>query len=221
MNIWKMAAMAAISASLAGVAQAEGNLAVTLGGGSPGGTIEAQYAVTQHFQIRGGYNYLQFGGDFAADDNDYTGDLDFSGGGLFADYHPFGNSFFVTGGAYIGNKAVELEIRPNENLVINGVTYGPAEYGTVIGEASFQDVAPFIGLGWDTTFTSDGPIGFQILAGAAYFGSGDVSLLARGGTLSNDPIIVDEVAKQSDELQSDIEDYKYYPIIQAGISYRF
>ena len=221
MNFWKLAALAAFTSSLSLAAQAETGLAVTLGGGSPGGTIEAQYAFTENFQLRAGYNYLKFGGDFTSDENDYTGDLDFSGGGLFADYHPFGNSFFVTGGAYIGNKAVELEIRPNENLVINGVTYGPDEYGTVFGEASFEEVAPFIGLGFDTTFTSDGPLGFQVLAGAAFFGSGTVTLLSRGGTLSDDPIITDEVDRQSAELQDDIADYKYYPIVQAGISYRF
>ena len=221
MKFWKLATFAVAMTALASAARAEGNLAVTLGGGSPGGTIEAQYALTQHFQIRGGYNYFNYGGDFSADDTDYTGDLDFSGGGLFADYHPLENSFFITGGVYIGNKSVELEIRPNENLVINGVTYTPTEYGTVFGEASFEDIAPFIGLGIDTTFTSDGPFGFQLLAGAAYFGSGQVNLLARGGTLSNDPIITNEIAEQSDELEGEIEDYKYYPIIQAGISYRF
>ncbi len=219
----KLTLSLAAIAILAGAAQANAqeNFAVTIGGGTPGGTLEGQYRLNDTFQVRGGVNYFNYDADFNADDTDYTGDLEFSGGGLFVDAHPFDNSFFVTGGAYIGKKAVDLEITSGENLVIGGVTYTPADYGTVVGEAEFEDIAPFLGLGFDTTFTGNSSWGFQLIAGAAYFGSADIELMSVGGTLSDNPIIVDEVERQRVELENEVEDYKIYPILQAGLSYRF
>lgn len=221
MKITSCSLLAMIATCAAGAAHADGKFAITVGGGSPGATIEGQYAVTDNFQIRGGVNYFGFDAGFDSDNNSYSGEFEFSGGGLFGDFHPFGNSFFVSGGAFLGTKNVGLMIESGENLVINGVTYTPAQYGTVIGDADYQEIAPFIGLGFDTTFTSDNPWGFHALAGAAFFGSGDVSMMATGGTLSNDPIITNEVDEQEMELEQDIEDYQVYPIIQLGISYKF
>ena len=110
---------------------------------------------------------------------------------------------------------------PSANLTISGVTYTSDQYGSLNGKAEFADAAPFIGLGYNNTFTTDGAWGVQALLGAAFFDSGNVSLKATGGTLSTDPVIVQEVEEQRVELEKDIEDFQLYPIAQIGLSYRF
>lgn len=217
----RMAAAAAASFGLCATASADGDFAVTGGIGTMGGALEGQYQVNELFQLRAGVNYLTFDETIDVDDISYDGDLDFSGFGAFVDVHPFGGSFFVTGGAYAGEKSIDLIASSTVSVDIGGMTFTPAEYGRLEGDVSFDDVAPFLGLGFDTTFEGSGPIGFHILAGAAMFGSGDVTLEAVGGTLSNDPILQAELQQEIQDIEDEIEDYELWPVVQLGLSYRF
>lgn len=217
----KLAALALMSAGLNGPAMADGDFAITGGIGTMGGTVEGQFQVNDYFQLRAGANYLAFDEDIDVDDITYDGELDFSGFGAFIDVHPFGNSFFVTGGAYAGGKEIDLVASSTVAVEIGGVVFTPAEYGRLEGDVSFDDVAPFVGLGFDTTFEGNGNWGFNVLAGAALFGSGDVTLDAVGGTLSNDPVLQAQLAQEIQDIENEIEDYELWPVVQVGLSYRF
>jgi hypothetical protein len=217
----KLSALALLATGLSHTAIADGDFAITGGIGTMGGTVEGQFQVNDYFQIRAGANYLSFNEDIDVDDITYDGDLDFSGFGAFVDVHPFGNSFFLTGGAYAGGKEIDLIATSDVSVDIGGVTFTPAEYGRLEGDVAFDDVAPFVGVGFDTTFTGSGNWGFNILAGAAVFGSGDVTLEAVGGTLSNDPILQAQLAQEVQDIEDEIEDYELWPVLQLGLSYRF
>jgi len=207
--------------SISGLASAEGNFAITGGLGTMGGAVEGQVKVNDLIQFRAGANYLTFDETIDVDEISYDGDLDFSGFGAFVDVHPFGGSFFVTGGAYAGDKTIDLLATSDMSVEIGGQTFTQAEYGRLEGDVAFDDVAPFIGAGFDTTFQGGGNWGFHILAGAALFGSGDVTLDAVGGTLSNDPILQAQVAQEVQDIEDEIEEYELWPVVQIGLSYRF
>lgn len=217
----KLAALALAATGMCGISNAQGDFAISGGAGTMGGAVEGQFQVNEYFQLRVGANYLVFDEDVDVDDITYDGELDFSGFGAFVDVHPFGNSFFVTGGAYAGGKDIDLTASSTVAVEIGGVVFTPAEYGRLEGDVSFDDVAPFLGLGFDTTFEGSGHWGFQILAGAAVFGSGDVTLEAVGGTLSNTPALQAELAREIQEIENEIEDYELWPVLQVGLSYRF
>ena len=217
----KLALLVLAATGMSGIASAQGDFAITGGVGTVGGSVEGQFQVNDYFQLRAGANYLTFSEDIDVDDITYDGDLDISGFGAFVDVHPFGNSFFLTGGAYAGGKEIDLIASSTQAVEIGGVVFTPAEYGRLEGDVSFDDVAPFLGLGFDTTFTGSGHWGFHILAGAAVFGSGDVTLDAVGGTLSNDPVLQAELAREIQEIEDEIEDYELWPVVQVGLSYRF
>ncbi|MEM9842073.1 MAG: hypothetical protein AAF767_05460, partial [Pseudomonadota bacterium] len=182
---------------------------------------EGQYQINDMFQIRAGVNYLAFDEDIDVDDITYDGELDFSGFGAFVDLHPFGGSFFVTGGAYAGGKSIDLTATSDVAIEIGDMIYTPDEYGRLEGDVEFDDIVPFLGLGWDTTFETDGNWGFNVLAGAAVFGSGDVTLDAVGGTLSDNPLLQAELAQEVQDIEDEIEDYELWPVVQVGLSYRF
>ena len=59
------------------------------------------------------------------------------------------------------------------------------------------------------------------MAGAALFGSGDVTLESVGGTFSNDPVLQAQLAQEVQEIEDEIEDYELWPVVQVGLSYRF
>jgi hypothetical protein len=213
--------LAALVLGGAGAAHAQGNFAVSLGIGTTGGVVEAQAELTPNIQLRGGYNYFQYNHDDSYDDIRYNGDLDLSTVGAFVDFRPFGGSFIITGGAYFGEKTLGLTAEPGQTYQIGGQTYSSAQVGTLSGSADLEDTAPFVGLGWDTTFQGNGNIGFKLIAGAMFTGSPDVELTSTGGSLSNDPTFQSNLATEEQNLEDDVDDYKVYPVVQAGLTFRF
>lgn len=214
-------AAAALMLPAPALAQAGGDFALGVGGGTSGASLEAQYRFNDVVYLRASANTLSFSADTDVDDISYEGDLDFSGAGAFVDLHPFSNSFFLSGGAYFGTKEVGLSATPTAPVTVGDTTFTPDQVGRLEGDASFEDTAPFIGLGYDNTFTGDGHWGFRFMAGAALFGSADVSLASVGGTLSGDPTLQEEIAKEEARIEDDVEDYQVYPIVSVGFNYRF
>lgn len=213
-----LAVLTLAGAATAGAAQAQ----IAVGGsiGSAGASAEAQLKVAPGVNIRGGYNFLQYGAGDTYDGVAYDGDLDLTTLGAFVDVHPFGNSFFITGGAYFGEKTLDLLATPTQNVQIGSQTYTPAQVGTLGLAADLEDTAPFIGLGWDTTFENPG-IGFKFLAGAMFTGTPQVNLTATGGTLSNDTNFQTQLAQEEQNLQDEINDYEIYPVVQLGVTLGF
>jgi len=217
-----LAALAAASATTAGAAYAnDGPLAIGASIGTTGATIEAQYEVTPYIHLRGNYNWLEYGADDTYDDIDYSGNLDMTTFGAFIDLHPFGNSFVVTGGAYFGHKALDLTAASGQTYDIGGNTYSSAQVGTLAGSAKLEDTAPFVGLGWDTTFQGEGAFGFKLIAGAMFTGSPQVNLKSTGGSLSSDTAFQNQLAIEEQNLQDEVDDYEIYPVVQAGLTFRF
>lgn len=213
-----LAACAIAGAGAAGAAQAQ----VAIGGGigTTGATIEAQVKIVPGIVLRGGYNYLKYEADDTYDDIAYKGDLDLNTLGAFVDFHPFGNAFFVTGGAYFGEKSLDLNATPTANVQIGNQTFTPAQVGTLGLTADLEDTAPFVGLGWDTTFENTG-LGFKIVAGAMFTGSPQVNLVSTGGSLSNDTNFQAQLTIEEQNLQNDVDNYEVYPVVQLGLTYGF
>lgn len=213
-----LAALMAAGGAAAGAAQAQ----VAVGGsiGTTGAAVEAQVQVLPGLHLRGGYNFFQYEADDTYDDIAYEGDLDLNTLGAFVDFHPFGNSFLITAGAYFGEKTLDLLATPTANVQIGNQTFTPAQVGTLNMAADLEDTAPFVGLGWDTTFENPG-IAFKFIAGAMFTGSPQVNLTATGGTLSNDPNFQTQLAIEEQNLQEDISDYEVYPVVQAGLTFSF
>jgi len=214
----KLAALMAAGVTGAGAAHAQ----VAIGGsiGTTGAAVEAQIQVLPGLQLRGGYNYFQYEADDTFDGVDYTGDLDLNTIGAFVDFHPFGNSFLITGGAYFGEKTLDMLATPATNVQIGSQTFTPAQVGTLGMAADLEDVAPFVGIGWDSTFENPG-IAFKFIAGAMFTGSPQVNLTAAGGTLAADPNFQAQLAQEEQNLQDEISKYEVYPVVQAGLTFSF
>lgn len=211
--------LAALAIGTAGAAHAQ--LAVGGSIGTTGGTVEVQTQIAPAIQLRGGYNYFQYGADDTYDDIAYNGDLDLTTWGAFVDFRPFLNSFVVTAGMYLGDKTLDLKATPTSNVEIGNQTFTPAQVGTLNAMADLEDSAPFLGLGWDTTFQGGNGLGFKFIAGAMFTGSPDVSLTSTGGSLSNDANFQNQLAIEEQNLRDDIDDYKVYPVVQLGLTYSF
>jgi hypothetical protein len=198
------------------------SFAVDAGIGTTGVNANGQLRVLPWMAVRGGYNWL----DFEMDDETYDGvtydaKLDWQNAGLFIDLHPFRNGFTVTGGAYIGDKLVELDATPEESVEIGGQVFTPSEVGQLNGAAEFEQAAPYVGIAWDNALFSDNALSFYARAGVMMSGSADVTLAASGGTLSDDPTFQQLLAQEEAEIEDEIDDYELFPVVGVGVSWRF
>ena len=212
---------AAVLSATSALAQENGRFAVGAQVGTPGAGLQAQFALSPVVVLRGGYDVLNWDRDQTYKGIDYDAKIDFKSPGAFVDVHPFRNGFLISGGAYFGDRKIDLDATPTGNVNVGGATFTPAQVGTLTGRIDLESTAPFVGFGYDNTFTRGGRLGFRVLAGAAFGDSPQVNLDARGGTLSNDPIFRARLDQEEQEIQSEADDYKILPVVQAGLNFKF
>ncbi|GAW42255.1 hypothetical protein SH203_02671 [Brevundimonas sp. SH203] len=198
-----------------------GRFAVGAQIGTPGAGLQAQWALSPKLVLRGGYDVLNWDRDQSYKGIDYDAKIDFKSPGAFVDLHPFENGFLVSGGAYFGARRIDLDATPTSNVNVGGAVFTPAQVGTLTGRIDLAKTAPFVGVGYDNTFALNGRLGFRVLAGAAFGDKPKVDLDARGGTLSNDPVLRARLDDEEREIQDEADKYKVLPVVQAGLNFRF
>ena len=189
--------------------------------GTPGIGVQVEYWLTKGLTLRGSFDALNWDVDDTYDGIDYDAEIDFSSPGAFVDWRPAGNAFLISAGAYFGDRNVWLDATPTGPTTIGSATFTPAQIGTLTGQIELENTAPFIGIGYDNTFTKGGRLGFRVLAGAAFGDEPRVHLNASGGTLSNDPAFQARLAEEEARIQAEADDYKVLPVVQMGVTYRF
>ena len=184
----------------------------TLGGG-----IEVAKGLSPRFGLRGGFNYFTYQYGATEDDVSYELDLELKSFGVFADYHPFKGSFRISGGLLLNGNGLSGKAKPSGSFDIGDKTYTAAEINSINLDVSYNSVAPYLGLGWDTTFGDHEHWGFTFDVGLIYSGAAKVKLLI-DGTPSDL-----EVQRQKEErdLQEELNNLEWWPVLSAGIVYQF
>jgi hypothetical protein len=218
--------MLAALASGAGTGAAHAQLAVGAGIGTGGISAEAQYEVTPWLQLRGGYNFFELDADDEEYDGvSYDGTLDLASFGGFLDLHPFSNSFVVSIGAigFSSDQFLDASATPTQNVEIGDQTFTPAQIGTLGLTASFEEsVAPYLGVGWDSTLQGDNKgIGVKLLLGAVFAGSPRIDMTSTGGSLSGNATFQQELAEEEQNVQQDLDEYEILPHLQFGLTFAF
>jgi len=211
-----------VLAGAASHAQAQdGRFAVGANIGTPGVGAELQYKLNDNFVVRGGGDWMNFDYDHTYSGIDYSAKLKTGTGGAFIDWHPGGGGFFLSGGSYFGERKAKLDGTPTGPTEIGGVVFTPTQIGTITGDVAMSKTQPFAGLGWDNTFSRNGAWGFRVLGGVSFSKEPKVDLTASGGTLSNDPTFLQQLQQEEDNVRDDAKGFKYFPIVQVGLTYRF
>jgi hypothetical protein len=221
----------AIAATVAGVALAaaaaapvfaqEGRFAAGVGVGTTGFEAQVAMGLSDRLSLRASGNFLNLDRSEEFDGVDYDAGLDANTLAGFVDLRPFANAFTLTGGAYFGSREASLTGTPTQNVDIGDMTFTPAQVGSLVGDIDLGDFAPFVGLGFDNTFTGRSPLGFRLNLGVAFGDDPDVALNSVGGVLSADPTLQAELRKEEANISDDADVLKYYPVISAGLTLRF
>jgi len=209
-------------------ASAEGNLGIALNYGVfSGATLEMSYPLTDTLQVRGAVSN-GMGVSESSSDSDIDYDVTADGGinRLALDYHPFGNSFFVSAGYAVNNFALDADGRVSsaESVEIGDTQYTATSDVRLQGSLDW-DSAPTLSFGWGHSPKQG--LGFLVEIGAYFTGAPDVALSGTGtvndGTQDYDVSseIADDINREEKKLKDDVGDYDFLPMLQAGVTYRF
>ncbi len=212
-----LAAMFLFIISTAGYAQST-SLAVkasTLGAG-----IEAERSFSDSIGGRIGGNYYSASYSGTEDDIEYKFDLNLKSISFLVDWHPFKSGFRVSTGALYNGNTIKGDAKSADEYEIGDTTFTAAQIGDLETEIDFNTFAPYLGIGWDTSFGKNNAFGFIIELGAAYQGTPKVDFEVNG-TFKNNALLLSELSKEEDNLQDELNNFKYYPVASIGVGYRF
>lgn len=212
-----------LSLSAFGVAHAAAGITASVG--TTGAGLHVSMPVTAALNARFGINGLSISRDGNTDDVDYDFKLKMATFDALLDYFPMNGAFRITGGAvYNGNK-ISINGRPSGAgfYTLNDHVYPAAAVGSLNGEVDFRKVAPYLGIGWGNAVAADKGWGFSTDIGVLFQGEPTTTLSNRGcsapAALCRQ--IADDVAAENRALAEETSDFKAYPVLRIGVSYKF
>lgn len=204
---------------------------ITAGTAGIGGQVTTSIIpfLNARVQVQG----LSVSHSFDKDGIDYKGKLKLFTAGAFLDVYPFTRVLRLSGGLVSNGNKVKLKATcPNTCEV--GSLQITGDQARVDGNLDFKNFSPYLGLGF-TNPMAGWPFYFGFDAGVLFHGKPKPSLLASGsGTVSNgqdaprpvadlanDSEVKAAIAQEQSNLADDVKDFKFYPVVQFSLGWRF
>ena len=197
---------------------------IGLKAGTLGVGVDVSKPITKNVSLRINANGFSYNRTGTQEDIQYDADVELSNVGFIADYYPYETTpFKISAGVYYNGNTANAKGIPSSGgtYTIDGIDYKASEIGSIDGSVEFQEVAPYLGIGWGEQSTEKG-FGFSIDVGAMT-GNPEANLVATRGTV-NDAIwrsIEESVQNEENTLNDDLSDYGIYPVIMVGFTYTF
>lgn len=192
--------------------------------GTLGLGVEYSTNLSENINLRFGVNGYNYSENDVIDNIKYDIDAKLFTATAILDYYPFSNGFILSGGAvYNGNKVDFKAQAVGGTFDINGVTYTASEVGSLDGSVDFNNIAPYIGLGYSTITKSKG-WHFVADAGVIYQGKARSTLSVVCGsvlTAAQCTQLQDDVLAEKKSFDDDLDSFKWYPVVSVGVAYRF
>jgi hypothetical protein len=196
---------------------------IYLQGGTQGVGIGAAVSFDSMLGAHADFNAIDLSHDFTVAGNRYQDDLKLRQGGLYADIFPWRGSGFR---ATLGLRFTDDDLRgvsvPTDGTYVFGGKRYPAMPGMyAVAEARYPAVMPYFGIGYGHRPASKG-LGFVADLGVAY-GIPECSYMLSPELAAAAGPAKSQILASSglDSLQQVMSRYRWYPVLQIGISYRF
>lgn len=152
--------------------------------------------------------------------DDVTYDLSIPGAfTLGLDLHPGGRGFRLSGGVMMQTDDLSLESTPSDDVELGDQSFGPEEVGTLRGEVTSTDVAPFVAVGFGAHGRPG--VGFFVDLGVGFLGDPEVELSA-DGALAGDPTFDAALEAEEARLEDEVDTWgRFYPIVNLGVRIGF
>lgn len=185
--------------------------------------------VSGNVNARAGFGVWSLTEDFKRTDVKYNADVKLRSGAAVMDVYPIeGTEIRLSGGIMLNGNQVDT-IGQSETVVVAGVqqqvytiggrTFTAQQVGTLSGEITFPLVAPFVGVGWGNAVKPGRRLGFTVDLGVMIHGTPQISLRATNQAVT--PQLQESINKEIEDLTAEFDGFKFYPVLQVGISYQF
>lgn len=166
--------------------------------------------------------------DMDEDDIKYKAEIDKDNFGVLLDWHPFSGSFRVTGGLYLGDHDWLMSAKANNGEYDIGDNTYQSNDLKLEGDIRFNQSTPYLGIGWGNTLGEKG-LSMSVDLGVLMTGSPTVDYEASGTIYSggiyvdvgNDPTFQADLEKERQQLEEDLEDLEWMPVLSLGVIYAF
>jgi hypothetical protein len=195
-------------------------LSVGVKAGTLGVGGEVTTNLLPQLNVRGSYQWLDLSLNVEVDDIDYDTDLKFSNPMVLLDWYPFEGVFRVSAGVLFNGTDIALSSTPTEPVRIGNTTYLPSQIGTLRGESDFDEIAPYVGIGWGNTLSEDGHWSLSADLGVVFIGSPNVKLSATGLAATN-PTFLQNLAEEEKKIEDKLDKLRFYPVLSLALCYRF
>jgi len=174
--------------------------------------------LSPNLNLKGTVGFIPFEPEFDVDDVDFTTDFPaFAKGTL--DYY-LGVFYLSAGGLFItdgGDITVDGTFTGSQEFGNN--TYTAEDVGTLIGTFSFDEVMPYVGIGFGNPVGRR--LGLNLDLGLGFGTTPAVTLDATGPVATNATFQAD-LREREEEIQDEIpEALEYYPVISLSLSIGF
>jgi hypothetical protein len=180
--------------------------------GTLGYGAELGYRFNDYLGVRVGLN----AGSYEFDQEDagvnYKYKIDFDTVPALVDWYVFGGTFRLTGG-FVSNKN-KMAGTATGSVDIGGVTYPNT---TATADVAFEKSSTYVGLGWGGVPSASKGFGLAFDLGAVLHGTPTAKLSAT----STVPIDPADLAREEQELNDELKDLKYWPVVSLTIGYTF
>jgi hypothetical protein len=203
---------------------ASADFGVGLKAGTLGIGIEGRWSPLPWLDLRMGANQYDYDATGTQAEIDYDATLALDTYFLTGNFRFPLSPFRVTAGMYTNGN--ELQMASQDTLGtdfnIGGQTFSAADVGSLQSTTSFDDTAPYLGVGYD--FEIFGKVGLNLDFGVLWQGDPLVSLYATGLETAPAPVqaeLIPALETERLELEDEINDYKAWPVISLSFVYNF
>jgi hypothetical protein len=192
-------------------------------GGTQGLGVGAALSLGSYFGLHADFNAFTLHHDFTLDNNRYKGDARLRQGGLYLDAFPFkGHGWRITAGVRLNDDTLDALSTPdNGTYYFNGKNRPAVPGADATASAKYPTAMPYFGLGFGHRPQSKG-FGFVADIGVAYgVPKTTYTLSPLLQQLAGPKGSASIQASGEQELKDKAWRYRWYPVAQVGVSYRF
>ncbi len=186
--------------------------------------VEYGIKYSNSFGARLGINGFDYDETSSKSGINYDIDLKLRTISAIADYHPFESGFRISTGIIYNENKASFAANPAAGAYnINNVVYNASDVGSLHGDVDFNDFAPYVGIGYSSNNNQKG-WSFIGELGAMYQGDPNTRLnviCGSGLTQAQCSSLRSDVLAEQRELDNDIDDFKWYPVVSIGFRYKF
>ncbi len=190
--------------------------------GTLGAGLDIGWAFNNSFDARISLNGFSYDDTFTESNIEYDGEVDLRTAGLLLDWHPLKGSFRLTAGVYANGNEMAAKGKPTGGTFeINGVQYPASAIDSLSGIVEFDTASPYLGLGFGTMSKSGFKFTFDL--GVLYQKPAATLSVVCGTSLPGPACtqLQSDVAAEQVQLNEDIDDYRFYPVVAFGIGWVF